>query len=104
MKSILVSVILFVCLQLSAQSDTSQIQFNDLSDSTGFGAPNGKSVSSQIGTAGGKIVSDDGRVELIFHAGSLIGTTAISIQATTNLLDSAAGNAYRFEPSGIQFN
>jgi len=104
MKNILVLAILFVCLQLPAQSDTSGIQFIETADSTGFGTPNGKLVSSQIGTAGGKIVSDDGRVELIFSAGSLIGTTAISIQATTNLLDSAAGNAYRFEPSGIQFN
>ena len=103
MKNILVPVILLVSLQLHAQSDTSGIQFIELSDSTGFGAPNGKLVSSQIGTAGGKIVSDDGRVELIFPAGSLSGTTAISIQPTTNLLDSAAGNSYRFEPSGIQF-
>jgi hypothetical protein len=104
MKSILVPVILFVCVQLHAQSDTSKVQFMETSDSTSFGTPDGKLISSEIGTAGGKIVSDDGRVELIFPAGSLIGTTVISIQATTNLLDSAAGNAYRFEPSGIQFN
>jgi hypothetical protein len=63
--------IFFLCLLLFstgvyAQTDTTGIWLFEPSDSTGFGTPDGKLVSKEIGPAGGKIVSEDGRVELIF--------------------------------------
>ena len=87
----------------SALTDTSKIKFIEPSDSTGFGAPDGTLASEQIGPAGGKIVSDDGRIELIFPPGAVIESTSISIQPTTNPAPNGAGKAYQFEPSGIQF-
>ena len=71
-------------------------------ESEGFGKASGTSVSQQIGPAGGKITSGDGRVELVFPVGALNNKTTISIQPVTNLFDSAAGKAYQFEPSGIE--
>ena len=65
---------LFFSLNLHAQLDTTEIQADSLQvklvqlpDSTAVGAPDGKAVSKEIGGAGGTIISDDGRVELIFR-------------------------------------
>ena len=78
MKKILILSTLFVSITVFAQNDTtldlidtSNVKFIVPSDSTGFGTPDGTLTSKQIGPAGGKIVSDDGRVELIFPAGAL---------------------------------
>lgn len=95
--------LLFVCITALSQSDSAQIQFIEPTDSTATGKPDGKLTTEEIGPAGGRIVSDDGRVELIFPAGALTATTTISIQPTTNPLSNGAGRAYWFEPSGIQF-
>jgi hypothetical protein len=110
MKKILVSSILFFSLSGYAQmdstnalTDTSQVKFIVPSDSTTIGTPNGTLISKQIGPAGGKIVSDDGRIELIFPPDALTESTSISIQPTTNPAPNGAGKAYQFEPSGIQF-
>ena len=110
MKNILLLSILFFSLSAYAQidstkavTDTSKIKFTEPSDSTGFGTPDGQLVSKEIGPAGGKIASDDGRVELIFPPGALTESTSISIQPTSNLAPNGAGKAYQFEPSGIQF-
>jgi hypothetical protein len=110
MKNILPLSMLFYSLSIHAQidstnvlADTSQIKFIEPSDSTGFGTPDGTLVSKQIGPAGGKIVSDDGRIELIFPPGAVTESTSISIQPTTNPAPNGAGKAYQFEPSGIQF-
>ena len=101
MKRFFLIYILFGCLQSTAQT-TIQSAIR-LTDSTGFGIPIGGLTSKQIGTTGGKIISDDGRVELVFPEGALSEDRMISVQSVTNLFDSAAGNAYRFEPGGIQF-
>lgn len=103
MKKIIISFLLFSTMIVCAQKDTSQLKSHEPTDSTGFGIPDGKLVSKEIGTAGGTIASDDGRVELIFPAGSLPLAKTISIQPTTNPVFQGAGKAYRFEPSGIQF-
>ena len=87
----------------NAQADSSKIRYTEPSDSTALGIPNGKIVSKQIGPTGGTIMSEDGRIELIFPTGALTATTTISIQPTTNLAPNGAGKAYQFEPSGIQF-
>jgi hypothetical protein len=110
MKKILSASLLFFSLNVHAQldstklsADTSQIKFIEPPDSTGFGAPDGQLTSKEIGTQGGAIVSDDGRVELIFPADALAANTTISIQPITNLAPNGAGKAYKCEPSGIQF-
>jgi hypothetical protein len=110
MKKILILLLLFAVLSANAQTDTTgvqtdsvEIQIITLPDSTAIGAPDGKSVSKEIGLAGGKIVSYDGRVELIFPAGALSINTPISIQPIVNLIPNGNGKAYRFEPSGTRF-
>lgn len=116
-KSLLTLSIPFLALCAQAQSDAAKIQtdsssvefdsvevqFVALPDSTGIGAPDGKLVSKEIGPSGGNIVSDDGRVELIFPQGALVSTTTISIQPITNLIPNGSGKAYQFEPSGLHF-
>jgi len=83
--------------------DTSQFKIVRISDSTAQGELVGQVVNKEIGSPGGTIISEDKRIELIFPPGALSGNTNISIQASTNLAPNGVGNAYRFEPSGIQF-
>jgi hypothetical protein len=94
MKIFFVFFILLKCMNLPGQ--TNPVNKTEVTDSTGFGTPDGKLVSNQIGIAGGRIASEDGRIELIFPSGALTEIKTISIQPTTNLFDSAAGKAYRF--------
>jgi hypothetical protein len=110
MKKMLILSLLFFSLGIHAQTDstnaltdTSQIKFIEPPDSTGFGTPYGQLVSKEIGPTGGTIISEDGKVELIFPAEALTANTNISIQPITNLAPNGAGKAYQFEPSGIQF-
>jgi hypothetical protein len=109
-KKILISVVLFAALSTSAQTnvairetDSAEVQLVQLPDSTGSGIPTGKKVIKEIGTSGGTIVSDDGRIELIFPVDALAKTTEISIQPITTILPNG-NKSYQFEPSGIQFN
>jgi hypothetical protein len=103
MKKILFVVALSFTISAQCQSNDAQAKIIEPSDSTGFGTPVGKTVSKEIGSTGGTIVSDDGRIQLIFPAGALTTKTTITIQATTNPTSNGTGNAYSFEPSGIQF-
>ena len=70
MKKTLSSFFIFFSIYTNAQVDTSQIKFIEPPDSTAIGTPDGKLVSKEIGAGGGTIVSEDGRVELIFPAGN----------------------------------
>ncbi|MGZ5191615.1 MAG: hypothetical protein ACXWCZ_11395, partial [Flavisolibacter sp.] len=63
----------------------------------------GRSVSKEIGSSGGKMISDDGRIELIFPQGALVANTKISIQPIPNVTVDGSGKSYQLEPSGIQF-
>jgi hypothetical protein len=91
-------------LYANAQPDSLQTNFAVPHDTTtGFGTADGKIATKQIGPPGGAIVSEDGRVELVFPEGALTATTTISIQPTTNLAPNGTGKAYQFEPSGITF-
>ena len=110
MKIILTLLLPFAALWASAQTDTTEVQIDSvevqiiaLPDSTAIGAPDGKSVSKEIGPAGGKIVSDDGRLELNFPDGALTAMTVISIQPIANLIPNGSDRAYQFEPSGLRF-
>ena len=70
---------------------------------TAVGKPNGKKTEIKINKDGGSLKSSDGMAELIFPAGAVSKKTNISIQPITNLMTNGNGMAYRFEPSGIQF-
>lgn len=103
MNKIMLSCLLLFSIAVSGQTDTAGVKFSETPDSTGFGTPDGKLISKEIGASGGKIVSDDGRIEFIFPGGALTNNTVISIQPTTNPAPNGTGRAYRCEPSGIQF-
>src|SRR4029079_19130265 len=93
----------FYSLAGNAQKDSSAMTLFAPPVTTAIGAPDGKPASKEIGPSGGNIVSEDGRIELIFPANALTATKTISIQPTINLFDSADGKAYQFEPSGLNF-
>ncbi len=110
MKAIFIFILLLAsAVSANAQTDTTQIESDSvevkivpLPDSTALGTPMGKKVSKEIGTSGGTIVSDDGKLELIFPADALTKPTQISIQPITTVIPNG-NKAYHFEPSGIQF-
>ena len=103
MKKILIATLLLSSFCANAQAGSSGIESAEPIDSTGFGKPDGKLARKEIGAAGGTIISEDGRVELIFPAGAVTTNTIISIQPTTNLAPNGVGKSYWFEPSGTQF-
>src|SRR3954471_12496956 len=100
MKTLVISFLLVFPFLVMAQQDTAQIKVIEPADSTGFGIPDGKQVSKELGSSGGRIASGDGKVELFFPIGALTTNTLISIQATTNPAPNGSGKAYQFEPSG----
>lgn len=107
MKRILIAILLFAVLFTNAQTgiiekDSLDVKIVGLPDSTAIATPTGKKLSREISVSGGKIISDDGKLELIFPPGALDKTTEISIQP----IDASIPNGnkgYHFEPSGIQF-
>lgn len=107
MKRIFIVLLFFSTLSVHAQTDTSatdsiEVQITQLPDSTVIGAPTGKKVSKEIGPAGGSIISEDGKIELVFPANALAKETTVSIQANESIIPNG-NKSYHFEPSGIQF-
>src|SRR3954466_5389206 len=90
-------------IAVNGQTDSAAMMAKLFADSTALGTPDGQLTSKQIGATGGKIISDDGRIELIFPPGALTTNTTISIQPTSNTLANGSGKSYWFEPSGTQF-
>jgi hypothetical protein len=70
---------------------------------TAAGKPTGKIKEMMMNKDGGTLVSGDGLLELIIPSGALSKKTTISIQPITNMIPNGNGQAYRLEPSGIQF-
>jgi hypothetical protein len=85
------------------KSDSFGIRIVHLPQSSSIGAADGKMVSKEIGSNGGTIISDDGRLELVFPEGALKAKTVISIQPIINLIPHGNGKGYRLEPSGTHF-
>ncbi len=71
---------------------------------TAFGKPSGETVSKNIGPEGGTILAADGITTLDIPAGALSAVTTITVQPVTNMVQGGKGNAYHFEPSGLQFS
>jgi hypothetical protein len=103
MKKIVITYLFFLSITVNAQTDTTGTQNIQFSDSTAIGKADGKLTSKEIGINGGTVISDDGRIQLIFPAGSVTTTTTISIQPTTNMAPNGTGKSYQFKPSGTQF-
>lgn len=104
MKRIL-SFICFAGLLLNTAAQKSiPIKIMRLDSVTSFGKADGQQVTKEIGDDGGTVVSDDGKLELIFPKGALSKKKKISIQPTTNLAANGRGKTYNMEPSGLQFN
>jgi hypothetical protein len=102
MKKIAAFVLLFISANLFAQNEAVE----DTAATpviTAAGRSNGKKTEIKITKDGGSLKSSDGMVELIFPIGAVSKKTDISIQPITNLMTNGNGAAYRFEPSGIQF-
>lgn len=94
--------ILFVPINtiVFAQDDSPEIKFAPTH--TDFGKPAGERVSQKFDTDGGKLISSDGKMELVIPQHDLSKKTTISIQPVANKL-SERGIAYQLEPSGIIF-
>jgi hypothetical protein len=71
---------------------------------TPVGTPVGNPVSKNIGSAGGALVSPDGKLELTIPSGALSNTTSISIQPVTNEAPGGLGLSYHLMPDGTKFN
>ena len=71
---------------------------------TPIGIPVGSPVSKTIGSAGGSLFSPDGKMELNFPSGALIGNTAITIQPVTNFCPGGIDLAYHLMPDNIKFS
>ena len=104
MKGGLLSFLLICSLYANAQGkDSISIQILRLDSTTAIGKADGKEITKEIGKEGGKIVSEDGMVELIIPEGALSKKRKISIQPIVNLVANGRGKAYRLEPNGLQF-
>ena len=70
---------------------------------TAFGVPLGGAISGTIGTSGGTLITNDGKVEFVFPAGALTNATDIVIQPVTSNIPFAIGNAYSHLPENTHF-
>ena len=86
-----------------AQSNSITVKQFRLDSTTTKGKPTGDKVTEEIDKEGGKVFSDDGKIELQFPEGALIKKKKISIQSVTNQVANGRGDAYEIEPSGLQF-
>jgi hypothetical protein len=85
--------------------DSTSVQLPDQSGTvTEVGQPQGGLTSKAIGSQGGTITSEDGKVNLVIPAGALSKTTDITIQPITNKNSTGLGLAYRFLPEGLTFS
>jgi hypothetical protein len=70
---------------------------------TAIGQPDGEKNSTIIDKEGGRLISADKKIELVFPEGALATKTTISIQPITNTSIDGVGKGYGLEPSGTQF-
>ncbi|MDP4264190.1 MAG: hypothetical protein Q8941_16800, partial [Bacteroidota bacterium] len=101
MKKNLFLLLVLYHFTVSAQDDSVEIKFAPTL--TEPGKPAGEKISQKIGKDGGKLISPDGRMELIIPQDAVSSKTNISIQPVVNTLSPGKGNAYQLEPSGITF-
>ncbi len=106
MKKKLLFIVCFPVLAAVAvaqQNNSVPVKLLRLDSITAFGKPDGNEAMTEIGREGGNILSEDGKVELIFPEGALTKKKKITIQPVNNHAANGRGKAYRMEPSGLQF-
>jgi hypothetical protein len=86
----------------NAQNDRN-IKDSFLYKPTAIGEPNGEKNIAAIDKEGGRVISADKKIELVFPEGALATKTTISIQPITNTSIDGVGKGYNLEPSGTQF-
>jgi hypothetical protein len=102
MKKLAALVLLFFSVNVFAQQEAAE----DTASTpviTAIGKAKGKKTELKLNKDGGSLRSSDGLLELVFPSGALSKKTVISIQPIAGLMINGDGTAYRFEPSGIQF-
>src|SRR5689334_22465431 len=92
-----------VVLTAGAQSNNITVKQYHLDSTTAKGKPTGEKSTQEIDKDGGKVFSEDGRMELQIPEGALNKKKKISIQSVTNQVANGRGDAYELEPSGLQF-
>lgn len=60
-------------------------------------------MGTQVGSGGGIVTSEDGRITLEIPAGALLDTVPISIEQTDDGPHNATGPTYTVEPYGVTF-
>ena len=70
---------------------------------TAIGQPDGEKNSTIIYKEGGRLISADKKIELVFPEGAFAIQTAVSIQPITNTSADGVGKSYDLEPSGARF-
>jgi hypothetical protein len=70
---------------------------------TPVGTPTGTPVSKSIGSAGGTLMSADGKLLLTIPAGALGVNTNITIQPVTSTMPGSLGLSYDLQPNGTKF-
>jgi hypothetical protein len=102
MKKILIVTLLLISLAVSAQNEVAEDTIARPAI-TEAGKAEGTRKEMKIGKDGGSIISSDGKIALIIPEGAISKKTNFSIQPITNMVPNGNGQAYRLEPSGIQF-
>jgi hypothetical protein len=88
---------------LAHAQDGRNIKDSFLYKPTAIGEPNGEKNIAAIDKEGGRVISADKKIELVFPEGALAAKTTISIQPITNTSIDGVGKGYQLEPSGTQF-
>ncbi len=101
MKFAAVLFLLQVSSTLLAQDDS--IPIIQAPTRTAIGKAAGEKVSARFSREGGRLHSQDGRLELVIPEGALGSRTTISIQPVENTLNPGGPPTYALLPSGVNF-
>lgn len=107
MKAILIGLVFFSLSACKKERDTTVVDQPGKIVARPTGQSTGTRVEKTISSIGGKIVSGDGKLEIIIPEGALGTATTIGIEPITRTLVDRPGNsslpAYRLTPHGQQF-
>src|SRR6266849_5775239 len=100
---ILLIISLYGCKKSVADTSNNPPPSNGELLKTPIGTPVGDPVTATVGVDGGKLISDDGTMELTIPSGALAGDKAVSIQRVSNEIPGGIGFAYDLLPNGTVF-
>lgn len=92
------------CTKKDAPDSEAPIDLSSLTpEFTPKGTPTGSVYTQQVGVAGGRVQSPDGKISIDIPSGALSANTTIGIQPITNEAPMGAGSAFRLTPEGTVF-